>query len=760
MAKKKHIEVAIIGGGCASIAAAFELTRPEHKDKYHVTIYQMGWRLGGKGGSGRGPADRIEEHGLHIWQGFYENAFRLMRECYKELGRDPKTCSLADWQDAFFPDAHIGMADPSRRGGWLTWTASFPPWEGNPGDRLTEHNPFTMMSYLTHTVALLRTLLLSVQTRSAQDVMKEPEDNEASALHKEEGESQGSSLEAILESMMRLGKYGGLLTTAGIIEALANLEVGLKLLPIDPKSQDKNILEKILSKGISILKTITYNVRRFLENVVTNDDELRCKWEIIDLTLAILRGFLTSWPPEELEESEKRKWPILLFDPRGLDAINYMDCREWLRKNGASERAIYSAFVRGLYDLALAYENGDPDRPGLAAGQALRGSLRMFFTYRGSLFWKMRAGMGDVVFAPFYEVLKKRGATFKFFHRLENVKLGNPDKLKPDERPYIESLEFDVQAKIRGGGEYNPLINVRGVPSWPSKPDYRQLVSGPRMQREGWDFEGHWDRRRVGTTTLKVSRDFDCVVLGVSVGAIPYVCREIVSRNERWREMVENVKTVATQAFQIWMREDMSQLGWTEPPVTVSAFAKPFDTWADMGHCVPQESWRNPPHSVAYFCGVLADPAMLPDRSDNGYPAKRNEEVQRSAINSLNGQVHHLWPKAVNSSGRFRWDLLVDPNERRVPKATKSATEARFASQYWKANVNPTDRYVLALPGTLKYRISPLDNTYDNLTICGDWTDCGFNEGCVEAAVMSGRLAAHAIAHSPPLEDIIGYDHP
>ena len=51
MAKKKPIEVAVIGGGCASIAAAFELTRPEHKGKYHVTIYQLGWRLGGKGAS-------------------------------------------------------------------------------------------------------------------------------------------------------------------------------------------------------------------------------------------------------------------------------------------------------------------------------------------------------------------------------------------------------------------------------------------------------------------------------------------------------------------------------------------------------------------------------------------------------------------------------------------------------------------------------------------------------------------------------------
>ena len=74
--------------------------------------------------------------------------------------------------------------------------------------------------------------------------------------------------------------------------------------------------------------------------------------------------------------------------------------------------------------------------------------------------------------------------------------------------------------------------------------------------------------------------------------------------------------------------------------------------------------------------------------------------------------------------------------------------------------MNPTDRYALSLPGSLRYRISPLDHTYDNLTVAGDWTDCGFNEGCVEAAVMSGRLAAHAISQSPPLEEIVGFDHP
>ena len=81
MTEQKPIKVAVIGGGCAAISAAFELSRPAHKGKYQVTIYQLGWRLGGKGASGRGPANRIEEHGLHLWMGSYENAFRLIREC-------------------------------------------------------------------------------------------------------------------------------------------------------------------------------------------------------------------------------------------------------------------------------------------------------------------------------------------------------------------------------------------------------------------------------------------------------------------------------------------------------------------------------------------------------------------------------------------------------------------------------------------------------------------------------------------------------
>ena len=125
--------VAVIGGGCAALTAAFELTRPEHMGRYEVTVYQMGWRLGGKGASGRGSAARIEEHGLHLWMGFYENAFRLMRECYAERNRLHPNCRFATWRDAFIPAPDVGVADRDA-GGWDFWLAHFPPGQGEPGD--------------------------------------------------------------------------------------------------------------------------------------------------------------------------------------------------------------------------------------------------------------------------------------------------------------------------------------------------------------------------------------------------------------------------------------------------------------------------------------------------------------------------------------------------------------------------------------------------------------------------------------------------
>jgi uncharacterized protein with NAD-binding domain and iron-sulfur cluster len=108
-------KVAVLGGGVGGMTAAFELTAtPELRERFDVTVYQLGWRNGGKGASGRNAAiaDRIEEHGLHVWFGFYDNAFRLMRDAYEELGRERGT-PLATFDDAFKGCDELILYDPT-----------------------------------------------------------------------------------------------------------------------------------------------------------------------------------------------------------------------------------------------------------------------------------------------------------------------------------------------------------------------------------------------------------------------------------------------------------------------------------------------------------------------------------------------------------------------------------------------------------------------------------------------------------------------
>ncbi len=716
----RPVKVAIVGGGCAGIAAAFELSRPEHNGKYQVTLYQLGWRLGGKGASGRGPHSRIEEHGFHVWMGFYENAFRLIRECYRELGRDPRSCRIADWRDAFFPAPFLTVAAPKPDNSYSILTSYFPAAEGLPGDPISQNNPFTVNSYLAHAANALRTMLLTVERKLRPDANQPPsfETPDRPIWATPDWPSLA------VNRIARLLKLGLLATTAGILEALGILQSLCERSAIYPEL------------FVPVLQTIASTLRMQVESLINNDPEVEVLWQAIDLELTSMIGIIRFG---------------LFSDPRGFDAINEYDFREWMRLNGASETTINSPLVRASYDLAMAYENGDYSKARHAAGVALRGSLRFLFTYRGAIVWKMRAGMGDVVFAPLYQVLKRRGVSFQFFHRLEAVRIADKAELMPGERPYVKALEFAVQAEVKHG-EYQPLIDVDGLPCWPSAPDLAQLVDADELRDRR--FESHWDTRCTSRKTLRVRKDFDFVILAVGLGAIPYVCPELLARDQRWREMVANIPTIETQAFQLWMNEDMEALGWPGPAVSMCGFARPFDTWGDMRHLIDEERWPISPRAIAYFCSAMSG-AEDQAREQPDYDLRRREQVKCDAIAFLNSCIGQLWPKAVTPSGAFRWELLMSPNV-----ADQTQGEERFNTQFYTANVNPSDRYVLSTPGTQKYRISPLDNTYDNLTIAGDWTACGLDTGCVESAVIAGKLAAHAISGYPPLSEIVGYDHP
>jgi hypothetical protein len=117
-------------------------------------------------------------------------------------------------------------------------------------------------------------------------------------------------------------------------------------------------------------------------------------------------------------------------------------------------------------------------------------------------------------------------------------------------------------------------------------------------------------------------------------------------------------------------------------------------------------------------------------------PACADAVVRRRLTSFLEGEAGSLWPAAYGPNG-FRWELLWDEQGRRGPD--------RLEAQYLRANVDPSDRYVQSLPGSGRYRLAPGDTGFDNLVLAGDWTACGFDAGCLEAATRSGVLAARAV---------------
>ena len=49
-AGSERTKVAILGGGCGGLAAAWALSAPPAlRERFEVTVYEPGWQLGGKG---------------------------------------------------------------------------------------------------------------------------------------------------------------------------------------------------------------------------------------------------------------------------------------------------------------------------------------------------------------------------------------------------------------------------------------------------------------------------------------------------------------------------------------------------------------------------------------------------------------------------------------------------------------------------------------------------------------------------------------
>ena len=204
---------------------------------------------------------------------------------------------------------------------------------------------------------------------------------------------------------------------------------------------------------------------------------------------------------------------------RGFGVLDDEDLRAWLGRHGASEETLArSPVLRGLYDLTFAYRGGDKRRPSLAAGKGLQ-SLLMMINYEGSFMWRMRAGMGDVVFAPLYLALRRRGVRFQFFSRVTRL------RLMPG-RPVVDAIELVREARVAAGADrYDPIERIGDWWCWPAAPDSGQLsdraaatatgrrgtISTRSCSRSRW---GRWRRSAVswprpirGSSRCSTARD-------------------------------------------------------------------------------------------------------------------------------------------------------------------------------------------------------------------------------------------------------------
>ncbi len=327
------IKVAVLGGGMASIAAAFELSRPLLNEQFEVTVYQRGWRLGGKGASGRNHdiSHRIEEHGLHVWFGFYDNAFKLMRECYDELRRTPPA-PLATFEDAFKPAPKIVLYEkvgdsPAR---WI-------PWEFNPpANNLTSGEEVSLPKFWEVARQTLDWLYYWWHY-IYQGTNKAIEDFER-AVSLARRNSQAAEPPA--DDRGRLVSY------------ITNFETWL----------------------FGNVDDVVRGVKREIQNA---RDQIRLFKTIANTAFSSLRGMVHD-----------------RFRSRGFAGISDVELSKWLSDHGAKPETLEGPLVTAWYDMAFAYVNGDTSNRNMAAGTALTCMLRLLFTYKGAFAYKMQAGNG------------------------------------------------------------------------------------------------------------------------------------------------------------------------------------------------------------------------------------------------------------------------------------------------------------------------------------------------------------------------------
>ncbi|HMJ75374.1 MAG TPA: NAD(P)-binding protein, partial [Iamia sp.] len=315
MAERRKI--LIVGGGPAGLAAALSLTDPElhptWRDDYEVTVLQLGWRLGGKGATGRrgtvvadgeggwrleGDA-RIQEHGIHLFGNMYTNAMRMLDHCMQELPPGPDgTKETID--EVLVPSNHLTLADMIDRR-WELTSQTMPhndmePW--GPDDHV-----------------------------DAEALVKELVDEIISLLEEAFGPGDGEGLRA------QVGYHH--------VVALKAAHEREELAPSAPHAGRHRDILDLVEKARLHLRTHVDE-----SEATSRYARLRSVWCQVELYATVLRGVIAD----------------KIFE-RGLGIVDGEEYLDWLRRHGMDEVAVTSSCTQMPAQICFQVVDGDTSLP-------------------------------------------------------------------------------------------------------------------------------------------------------------------------------------------------------------------------------------------------------------------------------------------------------------------------------------------------------------------------------------------------------------
>ncbi len=665
-------KVAVLGGGMGALSAAYELMESDKTGRYEIHVYQMGWRLGGKCATGRnlepGKRFRNEEHGLHVLGGWYHNTFAMLRTAYAAWPATNAT-GVRPLDEAFLalPGATLYQQSSPLLGGvhgWREIKLDIPSLPGVPGVNPPELTPSRLIQVM---LAWARELASKLNPFAKSQL--------GSPRHESLADQVADKIESLEQAYLDLKPShrdeelkGRFLTPA--TDLIADLEAIAGLLP---KPQGHQTVAKHPT-----------SFQLFPSGILST---LYDAWNVMTEAIVIARGFIADRVP----------W-------RGFDPLNDEEGMAWLRRHGAPERVIESAFVQVGYHYAFSFTDGDPSKPNSAAGATLRAFARMLTIYNGAFFHHFNGSTADVMVTPLYDVMKARGVKFHFFNQVMS--------LEPSaDGDSIDRIVMRHQAKVKAGPtDYDPFVTEHGVRGWPDRPLMDQLELAPFEPHFPANFEDPADVDPAERfVTLKKGEDFDLIILGIPGAALTDIAAPLAAKSARWATMLASFETCPTLAYQAWTEDTIADLGWTSGPPIATGYILPLSTWSDMSFLLEQETDEGAPYkALSYFCG----------------PVRKRD-------------IPHYQEVAKTWIERHADGFLPD------------FSPAKVGDSYLRVNATPSELYIFAATGKVKDRLRADDTGMDNLFLTGDWVSNGSDLGWVEGAVMSGRQCARAISGVP-----------